>query len=122
MMAYPGRSVAAADTGNIQCTAAILKRTRLLVSIDTGVMHLGAALGVPTVGIFGPTRLPLGTNRPAHDICLRYKATCSPCVNNYSNRTPSHCINVDRVSCMCDVNPQSVLTAARRVVGSHFLG
>lgn len=35
-------------------TLAILARCRLLVCNDSGIMHLGAALGVPLVAVFGP--------------------------------------------------------------------
>jgi lipopolysaccharide heptosyltransferase II len=35
--------------------AALLKRCSLLVSNDAGPMHLAAILGVPTLGIYGPT-------------------------------------------------------------------
>lgn len=36
-------------------TAALLKQCAALVSNDSGMMHLGAALGVPTLGVFGIT-------------------------------------------------------------------
>lgn len=36
--------------------AALLSRCRVVVSNDTGVMHIAAAVGAPTLGIFGPTR------------------------------------------------------------------
>jgi heptosyltransferase I len=34
---------------------ALLRRARLIVSADTGPLHLAAALGTPAVGLFGPT-------------------------------------------------------------------
>ena len=34
---------------------ALYKRMALLVSCDSGPLHLGAAVGIPTVSIFGPT-------------------------------------------------------------------
>lgn len=37
-------------------TAALLSRCRVLLSHDTGLMHMGAAVGLPTLGVFGPTR------------------------------------------------------------------
>ena len=37
-------------------TAAVLARASLYVGNDSGLMHLAAASGVPTLGLFGPTR------------------------------------------------------------------
>ena len=52
---------------------------RLLLTNDTGTMHLAALLGVPVVAIFGSTepRLtgPLGNGH----IILRHHVECSPC-------------------------------------------
>ena len=40
---------------SLQRTAAILARASLVVSVDTGLMHLAAALGVPLVALHGPS-------------------------------------------------------------------
>jgi len=40
---------------SLQGTAAMLAYSRLVVSVDTGVMHMAAALGVPLVALHGPT-------------------------------------------------------------------
>ena len=37
-------------------TAACLERTALYIGNDSGLMHLAAAVGVPTLGLFGPSR------------------------------------------------------------------
>jgi ADP-heptose:LPS heptosyltransferase len=39
----------------LQETAALLAHSRLVVSVDTGVMHMAAALGAPLVALHGPT-------------------------------------------------------------------
>ena len=56
-----------------------LRTCHLVATNDTGTMHLSAALGVPTVAIFGSTEpaltAPLGRG---HRI-LREKVDCSPC-------------------------------------------
>jgi len=56
-----------------------LRECRLLLTNDTGTMHLAALLGVPVVAIFGSTepRLtgPLGDGH----IILRHHVECSPC-------------------------------------------
>ena len=40
--------------------AGILENARLVISNDSGIMHLSAALGTPTAGLFGPTHPVLG--------------------------------------------------------------
>jgi lipopolysaccharide heptosyltransferase II len=56
-----------------------LRTCRLLLTNDTGAMHLASLLAVPTVAIFGSTepRLtgPLGNGH----IVLRHQVECSPC-------------------------------------------
>ena len=42
-------------SGGVPGLIALLRRSRLMVGPDTGPTHLAAALGVPTVGLFGPT-------------------------------------------------------------------
>ena len=42
-------------SGEIPGLIALLRQSRLMVGPDTGPVHLAAALGVPTVGLFGPT-------------------------------------------------------------------
>ena len=34
---------------------ALMRRTKFVVSADTGPLHLASALGAPVVGLFGPT-------------------------------------------------------------------
>ncbi len=41
--------------GGLRSLAALLRRAALLVSVNTGVMHLGALLGTPVVALNGPT-------------------------------------------------------------------
>jgi heptosyltransferase-2 len=56
-----------------------LRRCQLLLTNDTGTMHLAAHLGVPTVSIFGSTEPaltgPMGTG---HEV-VRHHVECSPC-------------------------------------------
>ena len=37
--------------------AAVLARSALFVGNDSGLMHLAAATGIPTLGLFGPSRV-----------------------------------------------------------------
>ena len=56
-----------------------LRRCRLLLTNDTGTMHLAALLGVPTVAIFGSTEPALTGPIGQGHIVLRHHVECSPC-------------------------------------------
>ena len=64
------------------------------VSMDTSVLHIAAALGKPTIGIFGPTDSyrwgPLGTTNVTlqgdHCPCSGHLSICEhrePCIRGY---------------------------------------
>ena len=59
---------------------AVLERCDLMITNDSGPMHVAAALGVPIVAIFGPTDHT--TTSPRTDKCriLRHEVECSPCM------------------------------------------
>ena len=57
----------------------LLARLACLVSGDTGVAHLAAALGVATVTLFGPTDARLTAPRSARAQILEGPAPCAPC-------------------------------------------
>jgi lipopolysaccharide heptosyltransferase II len=56
-----------------------LRECRLLLTNDTGTMHLAALLGVPVVGIFGSTEPCLTGPLGEGHIALRHHVECSPC-------------------------------------------
>jgi lipopolysaccharide heptosyltransferase II len=61
---------------------ALLKLCRVLLTNDTGPMHVAAALGVPVVALFGSTSpeltAPISSNELHHHI-LNSDTPCSPC-------------------------------------------
>jgi len=56
-----------------------LRQCRLLLTNDTGTMHLAALLGVPVVAIFGSTEPRLTGPLGNRHIILRHHVECSPC-------------------------------------------
>lgn len=58
---------------------ALLSACRLFIGNDSGAMHVAGAVGIPVIGIFGPTD-PEGT-RPMtpHFTLIREPVDCSPC-------------------------------------------
>ncbi len=56
-----------------------LRNCRLLLTNDTGTMHLATLLGVPVVAVFGSTEPSLtGPLGNAHQV-VRHQVECSPC-------------------------------------------
>jgi ADP-heptose:LPS heptosyltransferase len=115
--AFAGKSVEASDLGGLERTCALLRRCNLLLSADTGIMHLAAAMGVPTVGLFGP-------NTPACWAPVGLRATwvyttgqrCSPCINSYRRSIPEGCTAALESACMWDIGVEDVLRAAGSVM------
>ncbi|MGC1107218.1 MAG: glycosyltransferase family 9 protein [Candidatus Acidiferrales bacterium] len=75
---------------SIRQTLAMLSRCDIFLSGDTGLMHMAAAVGTPTVSIFGPTS---ATRRaPTHNggISVCPETPCHPCFQGAW--TPCECI------------------------------
>ncbi len=51
----PGRLIDLIGAVDLGCVPALLKRCALYVGNDSGLMHIAAAAGVPTLGLFGPS-------------------------------------------------------------------
>lgn len=80
-----------------------------LVANDSGAMHLGAALGIPTVGVFGPTNPDETHPVGARATFVRGVAECSPC---------RHVTCPIDHRCMTSVSPESVVDLLLREVRS----
>lgn len=72
-------------------TVAAIADSALLVGVDTGLTHMGTALGVPTVGLFGSTRPYLDAGTPSTAI-LYEPLPCSPCRRHPTCGGAYHCM------------------------------
>jgi heptosyltransferase-2 len=84
--------------------AAVLKRSRLLVCNDSGLMHLAAAVGARVVSIFGPTHP--GEKKPLNEGSIAVwkgeNMECSPC---YQDGIFPKC---DHLNCLRRITPQEI--------------
>jgi len=92
----------------VKTLAAVLKRCDLLISGDSGPMHLATAVGTPCVALFGSTD-PAVTG-PFDDLSESiYKdLSCSPCGN--------HPTCNGRYDCLREITPEEVVLATRRLL------
>ena len=74
------RSVVLSGATTIRELMAVVKRCRVLLTNDTGPMHIAAACSVPVVAVFGPTdwrtTAPYGQERSI----VRTSVDCAPCL------------------------------------------
>lgn len=98
------------ETDSIRQTAAVMQKCRVFTANDSGLMHLSAALQVPTVAIFGPTNpVWLAPWKCRHRV-ISLGPSCGPCFR-YSP-IPQKCYANMDFSCMRDIGVRSVLEAA----------
>ena len=87
---------------------ALTRRCRIFITNDSGPMHISAALGVPTLAVFGSTdHVATGPFGEGHRI-IREPVNCSPCLK----RT----CPLKHYQCMERVTPQKVLKAAKEML------
>ena len=87
-------------------SVAAIADAALLIGVDTGLTHIGSALGLPTVALFGSTCPYLDPVAP-RSVVLYEKLACSPC-----RRNPT-CDG--RFDCMRALEVERVMSEALRV-------
>jgi len=81
----------------------LLRRARVVVSADSGPMHLAAAVETPVVALFGASDETATGPFGAEHTVLRENPPCSPCVRRSCNQ-PRH-------ACMEDLDVERVFAA-----------
>jgi lipopolysaccharide heptosyltransferase II len=99
---------------DVPALAAVLARMDLLVTGDTGPMHLAAAMGTPIVALFGPSDpRRYGPNTPESRV-VRVSLPCSPCGQV---RLPPERCRGHVPDCMNGITVDMVLSAAAELLG-----
>lgn len=79
LIVVAGRGLNLAGRTSLAETAAVLARSSLLVSGDSGVLHLAVGLGIRTVSLFGPGRALKWAPRGEGHAVVNRNLACSPC-------------------------------------------
>ncbi len=103
-----GAAVSLAGRTSLTEAAALIRGARLLVGVDTGLTHLGIAVGTPTLALFGSTRPYLDTGVPRARV-LYHPMDCSPCRRRPTCEGAYTCMRLHTV--------ENVAEAARSVLG-----
>lgn len=89
--------------------AAVLAELDLLISNDTGLMHLATAVQTPVVAVFGPTTRELGffPRGPKAKVIEHANLSCRPCSVHGTDACPR-----GHFRCMKEIRPEQVAAAA----------
>ncbi|HYQ48182.1 MAG TPA: lipopolysaccharide heptosyltransferase I [Thermodesulfovibrionales bacterium] len=101
-----GRAISLAGETDLPELIALMRTASLVITNDSGPMHIGAALNVPVVAVFGPTS-PVQTGPYGKDhIILQANEPCSPCFKR-------ECADM---KCMTNITPEKVLEKTEAIL------
>ena len=104
---YAGDSIDLTGKTSLIDVASLLKQCRLLITADSGMMHIAVAVGTPTVSLFGSGIRKKWAPRGNKHIVLDQRLACSPCTKfGYTPR----CRN--NVECLSSITTDEVIEAA----------
>lgn len=112
-----GLSVGTDYTGrtSIRDAAVLLKRSRLLVCCDSGLMHLALAVGTPVLALFGPTDPDALVRNEPNFHAITNGRECAGCWNRGSMQTPGTCpLNVP--VCMATIGDGRVVAETMKAL------
>jgi len=113
--ALPAGRVRSIIGQDLQSVARLLAQARLCVSNGSGMSHLAAALGVPTLTILGgTTRMEVWHPAGPNALSIGGRTMCQPC----GLKLASQC--EWGVTCLRSIQPEQVLEGCARLLGARL--
>jgi ADP-heptose:LPS heptosyltransferase len=105
----PERIVNLAGQLSLEESAAVIAHSQLLITNDTGLLHVAEQLGQAAVALMGPA--PFGyPSRYDSTMILEKHLSCKPC----SKHGQGPCRNPNFQECLRGINPQFVMMSAQK--------
>lgn len=95
---------------NTRQLAGLLKRAKLLITNDSAPLHLGCAVGVKVVALFGPTDPRKYGPTGEFDVVIKENLSCAPCERAECERN---------YECMRLISPDAVFDAAKMIIEGY---
>ena len=106
------KPIVAAGRTTLKQLAEIARRCQLFIALDTGPLHIAAAMKTKVIGLYGPnTPLKWGPYGKGH-IAVYKALDCSPCIKQYRGQF-SNCTNP---ICMEDITVEDVQAAVLQML------
>jgi len=107
------KAIDVAGHADLLTLAGLIERLDLLVTGDSGPMHLAVAVGTPVVAVFGPSDPARYAPRGPLDRVVRIDLPCSPC--NRIRRPPARCVG-HTPDCLESISVNDVFNVAASVL------
>lgn len=108
---HAGNCVDLTGRTDLRDIAAVLKKSRLLITADSGLMHIAFAVGTPTVSLFGSGIEKKWAPGGKRHVVINKNLECSPCTRfGYTPRCKRN------VECMSSVSVEEVITAVKTIL------
>jgi len=112
--AMSSKPIIAAGRINLKQFAELCRRCKLFIAVDTGPLHIAAAMKTRVIGLYGPnTPIKWGPYGKEH-ITIYKNLPCSPCTKQYLGQV-SKCKNP---KCMEEIEVEEVMKAVETVMGA----
>lgn len=95
---------------NIRQLASLLKHSKLLITNDSAPLHLGCAVGVKVLALFGPTDPNKYGPTGEFDIYINKKLSCAPCESAVCSYN---------YECMKLITPEAVFDTAKMMMEGY---
>ena len=102
---------------SVREAAVVLSNCKLLISVDTGLIHLASAVGTPCVGLYGPIYPELRMHPGPGRAVISAEAQCRGCFHWYDGEV-ENCPKGHH-ECMRLITVESVLSAVGKVLSSR---
>ena len=92
--------------------AALISKCHVLLTGDTGPLHMGIALNIPTISLFGPTDPQRFGPLTGEHVVLQESMDCRPC---HKTKCP-----LTHLKCMHSLSPERVITAVQTLLSERI--
>jgi heptosyltransferase II len=104
------------ETKTITQSIALMRHCGLFISNDTALMHIAAALQLPTVAIFGYTNSKELYPWQNKHIIVRHDLPCSPCFYNSPRSVKCIFTGIEEFKCIREISTEEVFAACKKLI------
>ena len=94
---------------------AVFEACSLFIGVDTAALHIAAAVGIPTVGLFGPSSWTNWAPRGRDHLVVKKGLSCQPC-------SQKGCDGSEKSRCLTELTAQEIYTMMVEILDTTLVG